>query len=147
MAADLASVPFCRRGYSQRRMSSKRTRKVPAPHTISQPTGRMGFGGVPSDSEWDSSADVVPDRALWKSTEMVSRPGADDVTITLTPGLLAGRSGRSGELQEDEHHEADEGERLGEGDGKEHRGAHQAGRLGLASHGLHRLADEVADAD
>ena len=44
-------------------------------------------------------------------------------------------------------HEADEGERFGEGDAEEHRGADHAGGLGLAGHGLDRLADERADAD
>ena len=37
-----------------------------------------------------------------------------------------------GELEEDEDHEADEGERLGEGDAEEHRRLHLPGGLGLA---------------
>ncbi len=66
-------------------------------------------------------------------------------------GLAAPTRGTGGcgsdELEEDEDHEADEGERLGERDAEEHGRLDLAGRLGLAGHGLHGLADEVADAD
>src|SRR5688572_28106257 len=48
---------------------------------------------------------------------------------------------------EEEQHEADQGESLGEGDAQEHGGAHHAGSFGLASHGLHRLAGEDPDTE
>src|SRR5687768_11782159 len=43
--------------------------------------------------------------------------------------------------------EAEQGERLGEGDAQEHGGAHHAGGLGLAGHGADGVADDEADAD
>ena len=43
--------------------------------------------------------------------------------------------------------EAEERERLGEGDAEEHGGAHHAGGLGLAGHGGDGVADHEADAD
>src|SRR6478752_3597442 len=64
-----------------------------------------------------------------------------------TPWSGDGRRTGSDELEQDEDDEADEGERLGEGDAEEHGRLDLTGRLGLAGHGLHGLADEVADAD
>src|SRR4051794_39544666 len=53
----------------------------------------------------------------------------------------------SGELQQDEHDEADEREGFGEGDAEEHGGAHHAGGLGLAGHRRDGVADHDADAE
>ena len=50
-------------------------------------------------------------------------------------------------LQEDEDDEADEGQRLGEGNAEEHRRLDLAGGLGLTGHGLDGVAEDDADAD
>src|SRR4051794_10498980 len=50
-------------------------------------------------------------------------------------------------LGEEEEHEPEQGERLGERDTEEHRGADRALHLGLAGHALDRAGDHEADAD
>ena len=69
------------------------------------------------------------------------QPGEDACARASADPLL------SGEVDEDEDHEPDEGERLGEGDAEEHRGADHAGGLGLAGHGGDGVTDDDADAD
>ena len=51
------------------------------------------------------------------------------------------------EADEDEDHEADEGQCFSKRDAEEHGGTHHAGSLRLASHGFDGLADDVANAD
>src|SRR5712692_5485327 len=60
-------------------------------------------------------------------------------SVASTDGPLA--------LGEEEEHESEQSERLGERDTEEHRRADRALHLGLARHGLDRVADDEADAD
>src|SRR5262245_42121058 len=120
-------------------MSTKSTMNDPKPQIISLPTGRIGFGAF-------SSLVLVLVPPSWASN--TSMPCvADTETVTVAKATASPLADGSGVLEQDEDHEADQGQRLGEGDAEEHRGAHQAGRLGLAGHGLDGLADDVADAD
>src|SRR5215204_3432647 len=137
-------MPLRRRGYRKYRIRSARTTNEPKPQASSLASGAIGLRSVSGAA--CSSSSSPPSSVATRRTATTASVTDTTAVSTSTPHGTGERSG-SGELQEDEHHEADQGERLGEGDAQEHRGAHHAGRFGLAGHRLDRLADEVTDAD
>src|SRR3954469_12233947 len=125
-------MPFFRRGNNTKRIITNNKRNAPAPHASSLTSGAIGLGPL-------SSTVVSASPVVWGRWTTTAWPAPVMVTVTVITMLL--------EAEEDEDDEADQGERLGEGDAEEHRRADHAGSLRLAGHGLDRLADQVADAD
>src|SRR5690606_33690162 len=139
------------------------TMKPTAPQMISLISGSSGLGAswqssmsppssrmwMHSSLAWSSSASPSPSWALAglanPSTARTAIPSAASSSKLLLRRMV--RSTPASALAEEEDDEADERQRLDEGDAEEHGRADHAGRLGLAGHGLDRLAHEVADAD
>src|SRR3954452_15969645 len=125
-------MPFLRRGNITKRIITNNRMNAPAPQANSLTSGAIGLGPL-------SSVVVSASPVVWGRWTTTAWPAPVMVTVTVITVLL--------EAGEDEDDEADEGERLGEGDAEEHRRADHAGGLWLASHGLDGLADDVTDAD
>src|SRR3954453_12664860 len=125
-------MPALRRGNITKRIITNNKRNAPAPHASSLTSGAIGLG--PLSSTVVSASPVVWGR--WTTTAWPAPVMGTATVITMLQ-----------EAEKDEDDEADQGERLGEGDAEEHRRANHAGSLWLASHGLDGLADDVTDAD
>src|SRR5215212_7240268 len=105
-------------------MRKKRIANEIAPQMISLVAGRMGL--------LLASSAPAPWSASWNASMTALR------RIMTAP---------LGELDEDEDHEPDEGQGLGEGDTEEHGGTHHAGAFRLAGHGRDGVAHDDTDAD
>src|SRR6478609_6226016 len=83
------------------------------------------------------SSSLPSGRIGFLALTLTSWAASNRVANTVVPPLALG---------EEEEHEAEQRERLGERDTEEHRGADRALHLGLAGHRLDRVADHEADA-
>src|SRR4051794_18495297 len=132
-----AAMAFWRGGRANFHSSTTSRPNEMIDQTISFVSGRIGFCGLVSSSL--TVLGVVLPPPSWP-TRWTWPAAFTTASICIGARFLR-------ELQENEDHEPDEGQGLGESDTEEHRGAHHAGGLGLAGHGLDGLADQVPDAD
>src|SRR5580704_3436007 len=68
------------------------------------------------------------------------------MTVSLSALLASHDLWRSGVVEDERHHEADQRECLGQREPDVHVGADHPGRLRLPGHGLHAVAEDQADA-
>src|SRR5690606_37960708 len=142
MWAYRASIPFLSLGYNAKRITRASTTKAPPPQANSLTSGMIGLG--PSSHapvSWPAasvagnsqSTSACSSSALRKSTRTATASPWIAVTTAVSTSApcgnertITGGVGDRSETDQDEHHEADQGERLGAGDAQEHRGAHHA---------------------
>src|SRR3954467_6093116 len=114
-------MPFLRRGNITKRIITNNKTNAPAPQANSLTSGLIGLGPF-------SGAVVSASPVVWGRWTTTAWPAPVMVTVTVITMLL--------EAEKDEDDEADQGERLGEGDAEEHRRADHPGSPWLASPGL-----------